>query len=184
MGILFTSQKQRALLRGDTSGRIIHPFFIFSAQFLGMHFCRGIEDSPAMIKRQARHMQRCMELLVDIFKGGDLELRAQVALWAIAASIMMPAIPRFLYIKKGCEAIETAGLEFIPTYGRPPEFSEDLHERLSLLSQAVYFENYLFLTYGGAEPTMTARLEKEFRHQLQVQPGSRSRLYNMLNVFR
>ena len=110
MGILFTSRKQRALLHGNTSGIIIHPFFIFSAQFVGMHFCRGMEDSPAMIKRQARHMQRCMELLVDIFNGRDLELRAQVALWAIAASIMMPAIPRFLYIKRSCEAIETAGL--------------------------------------------------------------------------
>ena len=172
VGILFTSRRQQAILRGDTSGTIIHPFFIFSAQFLGMHFCQGMDDSPAMIKRQARHRQTCMELVVDIFRGRDLELTAQVALWAVATSIIMPAIPNPLYIKKSCEAINTAELQFIPTYGRPPDFSEDLHEKLSLLSQAIYFENYLFLTHSGAEPKMTARLEKEFRHQLQVRSGS------------
>ena len=173
MGILFTSRKQQALLRGDISGTIIHPFFISAAQFLGMHFCRGMEDSPAMIKRQARHLQRTLELLADVFNGPDVELEAQAALWAAAGSIIMPVTHLDpLYIKKSCEAINTAGLQFIPTYGRPPEFSEDLHEKLSLLSQAIYFENYLFLTYDGAEPTMTARLEKEFRHHLQVQPVS------------
>ena len=173
MGILFTSQKQQALLRGDTSGTIIHPLFISAAQSLGMNFCKGVGDLPVMIKRQARHMQRALELFVDIFKGHDLELIARAALWVVAGAIIMP-VTRLnpLHIKRSCEAIETAGLRFIPTYGRPPEFSEDLHERLSLLSQAIYFENYLFLTYGGVEPTMTARLEKEFRHQLQVRSGS------------
>ena len=173
MGILFTSQKQQALLRGDTSGTIIHPFFIPAAQSLGMHFCEGMDNSPAMIRLQARHLQRSMELLMDIFKGHDLELRAQAALWVVAGSITMPVTHlNSFYIKMSCEAIDAAGLRFIPTYGRPPEFSEDLHEKLSLLSQAIYFENFLFLTYGGAEPTMTARLEDEFRHQLQVRPGS------------
>ena len=173
MGILFTSRKQQALLRGDISGTIIHPFFIFAAHFLGMHFCEGMDDSLAMIKRLAGHHQRSLELCVDIFKGHDLELKARAALWLVAGAIMTPVTHlNPLYIKKSCEAINTAGLQFIPTYERPPEFSEDLHEKLSLLSQAIYFENYLFLTYGGAEPTMTARLEKEFRHQLQVQPGS------------
>ena len=173
MGILFTSQKQQALLRGDTSGTIIHPLFISAAQSLGMNFCKGVGDLPVMIKRQARHMQRALELFVDIFKGHDLELIARAALWVVAGAIIMP-VTRLnpLHIKRSCEAIETAGLRFIPTYGRPPEFSEDLHERLSLLSQAIYFENYLFLTHSGAEPKMTARLEKEFRHQLQVRSGS------------
>lgn len=173
MGILFTSQKQQALLRGDTSGAVIHPFFIPAAQSVGMHFFEGMDDSPVMIKRQARHIQRSLEILADIFKGHDLELTARAALWITAATIITTTTHfSHFYLKKSCEAIDTSGLQFIPTYGRPPEFSEELHEKLSLLSQAIYFENYLFLTHGGAEPTMTARLEKGFRHQLQVQAGS------------
>ena len=173
MGVLFTSRKQQALLRGDTSGTIIHPFFIPAAQSLGMHFCEGMDDSPAMIRLQARHLQTCLELVADVFKRCDRELIARVALWIVAGSFILPfdtVLPQ--YLEKGCEAIDGAGLRFIPTYGRPPEFSEDLHEKLSLLSQAIYLENFVFLTCGGAEPTMTARLEKEFRHQLQVRPPS------------
>ena len=161
-------------MRGDTSGTLIHPFFIPAAQSLGMHFCEGIDDSPAMIRLQAKHLQTSLEILVEISKGHDLELRAQVALWVTAGSFILPfenLTPQ--YLQRTCETIDTAGLRFIPTYGRPPGFSEDLHEKLALLSQAMYFENFIFLTCGGAEPTMTAKIEKEFRNQLQVrQPSS------------
>lgn len=75
-------------------------------------------------------------------------------------------------MQKSCEAVDTAGLQFVPTYGRPPVFSEALHEKLSVLSQIIYFENFLFLTAGGTEPMKTARIEKEFRYQLPVRHTS------------
>ena len=117
---------------------------------MGMHFCEGIDDSPAMIRLQAKHLQMALELLADVFKGHDWELKAQVALWVTAGSFILPfkdVTP--VYIRKCCEIINNAGFQFVPTYGRPPEFSEDLHEKLSVLSQTIYFENFLFLTCGG-----------------------------------
>ena len=144
-----------------------------------MHFCEGMDDSPVMIRLQAKHGRRTLEMLPEIHKGHDLELRVQAALWVTAGSFIVSLknlTPQ--YIRKTCEAIDTAGLRFIPTYGRPPEFSEDLQEKLSLLSQAVYFENLAFLACGGAEPTMTTRIEEEFRNQLQVRRSSpRCRLH-------
>ena len=173
LGTRFCSEKQQALLRGDTSGTVIEPFFIHAAQSLGMHFCEDVGSSPPMIRLQAKNVQRSLESLVDTFKGQDWELIAQVALWVAAGSIAMRlGHITHAYIKKSCEAIDTARLRFIPTYGRPPEFSEHLHEKLSVLSQTIYFENFLFLACGGAEPTLTARIEKEFRHRLQVRSAS------------
>ena len=173
LGFKFTSKKQQALSHGDTTGTIIHPFFIPASQALGMHLCDDMTDSPSMARLQARYLQNSFELLVGVFKGGDWELRAQVALWIVAASISLSGTGTFVfpYLRKSCEAIDAAGLRFVPTYGRPPNFSEDLHEALSVLSQAIYFENFLFLTCGGTEPTMTARIEKEFRYQLPVWPA-------------
>ena len=138
-----------------------------------MHLCEGVDTLPAMIRLQARHIQRSLELLADILGGRDLELKAQVALWVAAGSLIM-RLSDFThpYIERACTAVDAAGLQFIPTYGQPPEYSEDLHEKLSVLSQIIYFENFLFLTCGGAEPRMTARIEKEFRHRLQVRPSS------------
>jgi len=128
-----------------------------------------MDNSPAMIRLQAKHIQTSLESLVDIFEGHDWQLRAQVALWVSAGSIILRMSDfTHAYIRRSCEAVNTAGLQFIPTYGRPPEFSEVLHEKLSVLSQIIYFENFSFLTCGGVEPTMTARIEGEFRHRLQV----------------
>jgi len=124
-----------------------------------------------MAQLQARYVQKSLELLAEISGEPHWELRAQVALWITAGSLIMRlAHLTPLYIKKSCEAVDTGGLQFIPTYGRPPPYSEDLHEKLSVLSQIIYFENFWFLTSGGAAPTMTARIEGEFRHKLQVWP--------------
>ena len=114
-------------------------------------------------------MQSTLEYLADIFQGNDWELRALVAVWVISGSILLSANEIiYVYMQRSCEAVNAAKLQFIPMYGRPPGFSEDLHEKLSVLSQIIYFENFLFLACGGAEPTMTAKLEEEFRYRLQV----------------
>lgn len=173
LGVRFSSEKQQALLRGDTSGVVLHPFFIHASQSLGMHFCERMDESPAMVRLQAKHIQKSLELLADILNGPDLELRAETTLWVAAGSMVMRLCSlTHPYVEKCCKAIDAARLQFIPTYGRPPDFSEALHEKLSVLTQAIYFENFLFLTCGEAEPTMTARIELEFRQKLQVRVAS------------
>ena len=143
-----------------------------------MYFYEGLVDSPAMVQLQAKHLQRCLECLAEIFGGRDWELIAQAALWATSGSITLSlnaSIP--VYMQRCCEAVNNAGLRFIPPYGRPPFFSEELRERLSVLSQIIYFENFLILTsYQTWQPTRTARIEKEFRYQLQVRPATVSPL--------
>ena len=177
LGIRFASKKQQALLCGDTSGSVIHPYFIPAIQAVGMYYCDDIDSSPAIVRLQARYAQMAFEQLKEIFDGRNWELQAQVALWTAAASFTLSRDNfTLLYTRKGCQAINTAGLQYVPTCGRPPEFSETLHEKLSVLSQAIYFENFLFLTCGKSEPTMTTRIEKEFRCRLPVRPTSSSSL--------
>jgi hypothetical protein len=138
-----------------------------------MYFCESMDYSPAMTRLQARYVQISVELLAEISRDHNWEFRAQVALWVTAGSIFLRRSDvTHQYIRESCEVVNTARLQFIPTYGKPPEFSEELREKFSVLSQIIYFENFLFLTYGGAEPTMTARIEMEFRHQLQVRPAT------------
>lgn len=175
LGLRFTPEKQQALLDGDISGAIIHPFFIRATHPLGMHFCEGINHSPAMVTLYAQYVQRSLELLIEVIKeispNPDWELQAQVALWVTSGSIIMRlhhVTPT--YIKKACEAVNLGGLRFVPSYGRPPPFSDALHEKLSVLSQIIYFDNFWFLACGGPQPTLTAKIEEEFSHQLEVTP--------------
>jgi len=160
------------MLRGDTSGTVIHPFFIYGSQALGMYFCDDMDNSPAMARLQAKHNRMAAGLLEDIFQIHDWELMAHAGVWVLASSIVLRLGDTiYSYIQRGCEAINTGRLQFIPTYGQPPEFSEDLHEKLSVLSQIIYFENFSFLACGGAEPTISTRIEREFRHELPVRPA-------------
>jgi hypothetical protein len=122
---------------------------------------------------RSKDRQACLELLIEISQGNDWELRAQVTLWITIGSIFLRiSETTHDYIRKSCEVVNAARLQFIPTYGKPPDFSEELHEKLSVLSQIIYFENFLFLTCGGAEPTMSTRIEMEFRDQLRVRPAA------------
>ena len=59
-------------------------------------------------------------------------------------------------------------MQFIPASGRPPELTEEVQERLAVLSQLVYLENYLFLAVDRMKPNMTVRLEREFQREFQV----------------
>ena len=72
------------------------------------------------------------------------------------------------YLTKTCIALNAKKLRFIPETGRPPELTEDLRERLVMLSQVIYLESYMFLAVDGIEPKMTTRIENEFRDELQV----------------
>ena len=134
-----------------------------------MHLCDGLSSSPEMVALQVRYVQKSLELLMEIMRGHDMELRAQVALWVIMGSIVMRLSDvTTTYSKRASEAVNMGGLQFVPSFGRPPPLSDSVHEKLAVLSQIIYFENFVFLTRGGEHPTMNARIEKEFRHKLQV----------------
>jgi len=154
---------------GDTSNTVVHPFFVSATAGIGMYLCTGFEDSPAMVRLHAKHGQLVFEQLAEIFRGSDAYLQTQALLFVAIGSLYSRwfEISR-RYLRKACIALNAASLRFIPATGRPPGLTDDVRERFVVLSQTIYFENYLFLAVDGTEPKMTARIEKEFRHELQV----------------
>ena len=134
-----------------------------------MPFLPGFSDTPSMLRFLAIRNQRAWEGLAELYGGTDYKTKVQASVMVTASNILIH-LPQtaVLCIRKTCEFIRVGDLRFVPAYGRPPEFSEDLHETLVPLSQTVYWENYLFLMYGGSEPQGTAELEKEFRRDLPV----------------
>jgi len=123
----------------------------------------------AMVRLQAKYSQKGWETLIEIYKTDDQKLKAQGVLVLVYILVItgFAAGPPF-YLSKVCELIDGANLRFLPVYGRPPELSEQVREDAAVLSQAIYVENYLYLALGGSAPVMTARIEKEFRMDLQV----------------
>jgi len=160
-------EKQNALLRGDTSNAVVNRYFIYGLQAVGTHLCGPPDESPVMVR--PRYAQTAWESMGTVQKTGDQKLIAQALLLLIHAfAIMGFESPAQFYLLKMCKVINKANLQFLPTYGRPTELSEQFREDAVVLSRAIYLENYFYLTLGGPAPAMTARIEKEFRMELQV----------------
>ena len=169
IGVYFRAEKQEALLRGDTSNAVVDPYFVHGFQALGMYLCEVVDESLTAVRLQARYVQKAWESLVETFKTGNPKLKAQgLVLLVHALTIMGLTATASFYLLKLCKIIDEANLRFLPEYGRPPELSEQVREDAAVLTQAIYLENYFYLALGGSAPVMTARIEREFRLDLQV----------------
>lgn len=169
LGIYLAQEKQEAILKGDTSNTVVNPLFVYQACSYGIHASQSFMQSPGAPQFQARYSQRVWEELAKIQRGDNNELKAQAILSISACCLIFRWMDlASKYLHKACRTINTANLRFIPTCGQPPPYSEEIRERSAILSQVIYFENYLFLACGGPEPALTARIEREFRYELQV----------------
>ena len=122
-----------------------------------------------MVLLRAKHAQRASEQVAEINTGSDRDLAVQVSLSLVAMSVYARWLsPARQWLAKTCISLNAANLRFMPAVGRPPALTEDIRERIVALSQVIYFESYMFLAVDGTEPMMTARIEKEFRQDLQV----------------
>ena len=168
-GTYLSAKKMDALLHGDLSGTVLDRAFVCGCEAVGMMYSVGTDDSPALVRLHARRGQMAWEALAELFRGTDYGTIVQAAV-LVASSHVYMCLPQtaLLYLQKTCEFIKAGDLKFVPTCGRPPEFSEELHETLAALSQAIYWSSYLFLMCGGPEPRATANLEQEFRQDLPV----------------
>ena len=134
-----------------------------------MHVCRIPDVSLAVVRLQARYAQMAWESLILVLRSDNQRLRVQSLLLLVHAFVLMGFITGArLYLFRACKIIEKANLQFLLLCGNPPEFSEQVREDASVLSQAIYLENYFYVALGGPAPAMTARIEKEFRVELQV----------------
>ena len=134
-----------------------------------MHVCRLLDVSLATVRLQARFAQRAWESLIVILKSDHQRLRVQSLVLLVRAFVLMGFITGArLYLFRACKIIEKANLQFLPSCGNPVEYSEQVREDASVLSQAIYLENYFYVALGGSAPVMTAMIEKEFQVELQV----------------
>ena len=71
LGLRLRSDKQEAIMRGDLSGTVVHPFFVHQAHGLGMHFCTSLPDGKTAIIMQARYAQLTWESVASISEDQD-----------------------------------------------------------------------------------------------------------------
>ena len=136
---------------------------------MGMYLCKAPGRTPAVVRLQAKYSQSAWESLIHL-KQTDQERAKVQALLLVAHSFIMLGFTAGaqLYFMKAYKIIEEKELRFFPGYGPPAEFSEQVREEASVLSEAIYLENYLYLALGGPAPVKTVRIEREFKFDIPV----------------
>ena len=95
-----------------------------------------------MIRLHARHAQRTLEQTLEASKTDNVELKAQVYLNHTSGRISQQWFQMACsFLTTGCSAVNATNLQFIPTFGHPPELTEEVQESLAVLSQLGYVEN-------------------------------------------
>jgi len=168
-GVYLDHEEMEGFLRGDCSKNAPSHNFVLWAHGLGMIHSTDISPTPAMVLLYTRRVQITWERLVD-FLGSKNYWECVRALILATSNTILHCMwqTSLLYIQKSCKLIKLGNLRFVPEYGPPPEFSEEVHKTLVPLSQTIYWANYMFLTHRGPEPSATADLEQEFREELPV----------------
>ena len=158
-----------ALLRGDTTNAVVDRYFVYGLQATGMLLCGKMDDSPALVRLYAGYAQMAWETIIWVYRTGDKMLIAQALLLLTHVFVIKGfTTTAQLYLLKMCKIIDKGNLRFLPAYGRPAELSEQVREDATVLSGAIFLENYYYLAFGGSAPTMTVGIEREFRLDLQV----------------
>jgi hypothetical protein len=169
IGLYFTAEKQEALLRGDTSNAVVDRHFVYALQAFGVHVCEAPELTPFVVRLQARYVQMTLETSVQLNRTNQERTKVQALVSGTHASILVgfKAIAQ-LYLHRAYKIIEKANLRFLPEYGPPAKLSDQVREDISVLSQVIYLDNYLYLMLDGSAPVRTAEIEREFMLDLEV----------------
>ena len=169
LGLYLTQEKREAILRGDTSNSVINRYFVDNLQGMGMYLGGTPEQTPAMVRLQARYNQRAWESLIHLTQTNQERDKVQALMLVVHSSVILGfSAGAQLYLMKAYKIIEKEKLRFLPEHGLPAEFSEQVREEKSILSEAIYLENYFYLALDGPAPTKTMMIEREFMSDLQV----------------
>ena len=169
LGLYFRREKLEALLRGDVSNAVVNRYFVYAIQGIGTHLCGPPETTYAVVLLQARYAQMAWESLAEIHATDDHVLKAQTFIQLVHTFIIIGLTTGAqFYLFKIRKIIDKAKLQFLPAYGGPTELSEQVREDAVVLSQAIYLEIYFYLTLNWSTSLKMARIEKEFRLDLQV----------------
>jgi len=177
LGFRFTSAKQEAILSGDLSNTIIHPFFIHFAHLFGCNMYQEHRGHYSHLLLLDAHLHFARDALLSMKEGDDPLSFAQACFLMFLVCIYNQNI--YLgsrYMKLVAGTIKRNDIRFVPRHtvgymanqhinSPVSEFSEEVHERGSFLSEVLYSEVDLILLTGGKE-TALLDLHTQFQQEL------------------
>jgi hypothetical protein len=175
-GIYFAFEKQNAILLGDMSGIVVHPFFIHFAHLHGCHLYQERQRKFSLLHIEEKYSRLASASLQSMNEEEDPFSTALASHYMSMLCLYSHAAQPGKYLhEKAVEIINKHDIRFVPrtvTAGTALDvveckILEEMHERAAHLSQIIFTEvNYNFVARETLD--MCSDLEKQFRNELPV----------------
>lgn len=172
VGLLISEDQRKALIRGDMQSGAIHGFFIHYAHIWGCHLYQQFRCDFVLLFLQSIYVYMAIESLTTIREKENPVMLTQ-ALLMTSEMYFHTHHPDFglKYLEMAAGIVKKNGLRFVmhsqnSAHGQT-NVTEDIRQRVGLLSQLLYVETELFLLTGRS-PDLFEELEAEFKFDLAI----------------
>jgi hypothetical protein len=165
-GLYFCPAKQQAVILGDTSSTVVHPFFVYFAQLGGCHFYQERKGEFFLLHLEAMYLDMVWDSFKDMTEDNDSFDAAQAH--QLMSLAYLYSQNTYLGRKLFQESIALFRRHWIDFSASPlPDLTEPLQERVAFLGEAICAEIDCAFMFGVAQE-FTQDLEYGFRHELPV----------------
>lgn len=172
MGLVISEDQRKALVHGDMQSGTIHAFFIHYAHIWGCHLYQQFRYDFVLLFLQSIYVYMAVESLSTIREKDNPILLTQALLMTSEMYFHTHHLDFGLkYLEMAAGVVKKNGLRFVMRSQNsargPISVTDDIRQRVGLLSQLLYVETELFLL-AGRNPNLFDELEAEFRFDLAV----------------
>jgi hypothetical protein len=177
IGFRFTTAKQQAIVFGDLSHTVIHPFFIYFAQLFGCNLYQERKGEYCYLYTMCIYLRLTREAMAAMKEEYDpLSFAEACHLMSLFCVYNHYAVLGKQYFLKAIETIKPYGIRFVlQPSGNPavphssswPYCSEETGERVVFLSQLIYLQFHLRLILGAIED-LSYDLRQQFMNEVSV----------------
>lgn len=176
VGLVVSEEQRKALIHGDMGNGAIHAFFIHYAHIWGCHLYQQFRYDFILLFLQSIYVYMAVESLSTIREKDNPILLTQALLMTSEMYLHTHHLDFGLkYLEMAAGVVKKHGLRFVmrstkkPTPG-PVNVTEDVRQRVGLLSQLLFVETELFLL-TDRKPDLFDELEAEFKFDMMVGGG-------------
>jgi len=163
LGICFTSLKEKFIRNGDMSGRVVHPWFVWFMNVMGIHLHQERRHLWEELRIQGTITQIILQMVYDMQESEQppLLMLHVVSYMALACTYTHTIVPGQRYLLRCHKMVKKHGFGLVgPTWidassrgspstvDRPSEYTEEKHELVSILLHLMYLQCIHCLLYN------------------------------------
>lgn len=174
-GIYLPFAKLQAFIDGDTSGTILHPFFVFLGHLCGCQFWQEHVGRYCLLHLQAGYLRSTLDAFSSM-KEEDDPLSLAQACWSMSVVQGVVQQPNaFRQFKRCLDILRRNRIRFVPLPTdislhdcSLPAFTEHVHERAAFLAQTVFAEAFIYISGQPDSPASLHRNEHKSQSSTRV----------------